>query len=171
MDATKCQCCWMLNFAGASASWCYSGTGTVFTMSLTDLLANFCWGKHLRDRPGRKGWMTRGVRLWNPDAIPSERGALVYPDDDGTANWFSPSLDLKTGLFYQNVREKGAIQRLTRMKPAYESRKVVYGSEPIADSRRGALGRSARAGLENRRNALGISSPHAALVRSAFHRR
>ena len=34
-------------------------------------------------------------------------GALVYPDDDGTSNWFSPSYSPRTKLFYQNVREKG----------------------------------------------------------------
>ena len=49
----------------------------------------------------------------NPAAVPSLEGALVYPDDDGTANWFSPSFNTKTGLFYQNVREKGAIQKRT----------------------------------------------------------
>ena len=39
---------------------------------------------------------------------PSEKGALVYPDDDGTSNWFSPSYSPRTRLFYQNIREKGA---------------------------------------------------------------
>ena len=58
--------------------------------------------------------------------VPSQEGALVYPDDDGTANWFSPSLDLKTGLFYQNVREKGAIQRRTREKPTYRIQDRLY---------------------------------------------
>jgi alcohol dehydrogenase (cytochrome c) len=36
------------------------------------------------------------------------KGALVYPDDDGSSNWFSPSYSPRTQLFYQNVREKGA---------------------------------------------------------------
>lgn len=39
---------------------------------------------------------------------PNEKGALVYPDDDGTSNWFSPSYSPRTKLFYQNIREKGA---------------------------------------------------------------
>ncbi len=39
---------------------------------------------------------------------PNSTGALVYPDDDGTSNWFSPSYSPRTKLFYQNVREKGA---------------------------------------------------------------
>ena len=75
--------------------------------------------------------MTRGGLTWNPDAIPSKAGALVYPDDDGTANWFSPSLDLKTGLFYQNVREKGAIQRLTREKPVYNPGRLFMGGHRL----------------------------------------
>lgn len=45
----------------------------------------------------------------NPKAVPSLEGALVYPDDDGASNWFSPSYSPRTGLFYQNVRELGAI--------------------------------------------------------------
>ena len=44
----------------------------------------------------------------NPATVPSTKGALVYPDDDGSANWFSPSYSPRTGFFYQNVREKGA---------------------------------------------------------------
>lgn len=44
----------------------------------------------------------------NPATVPNMKGALVYPDDDGSANWFSPSYSPRTGFFYQNVREKGA---------------------------------------------------------------
>ena len=44
----------------------------------------------------------------NTATVPSTKGALVYPDDDGSANWFSPSYSPRTGFFYQNVREKGA---------------------------------------------------------------
>ncbi len=33
----------------------------------------------------------RGRHVPNPDSAPNEKGALVYPDDDGSANWFSPS--------------------------------------------------------------------------------
>jgi alcohol dehydrogenase (cytochrome c) len=56
-----------------------------------------------------KGIDARGRPQPNPATAPSENGALVYPDDDGTANWFSPTYSPRTKLFYQNVREKGGI--------------------------------------------------------------
>ncbi|MFN0088235.1 MAG: pyrroloquinoline quinone-dependent dehydrogenase [Blastocatellia bacterium] len=52
---------------------------------------------------------SRGRPIPNPDSAPSEKGAIVYPDDDGTANWFSPTYSPRTNLFYQNAREKGGI--------------------------------------------------------------
>lgn len=59
----------------------------------------------------RQNWAksidARGRPVFNPEAEPSTKGALVYPDDDGTSNWFSPSYSPQTRLFYQNVREKG----------------------------------------------------------------
>ena len=71
-------------------------------------------GEFLMAKPfARKNWAkgidVRGRPIPNPETVPSPAGALVYPDDDGTANWFSPSYSPKTGLFYQNVREKGGI--------------------------------------------------------------
>jgi alcohol dehydrogenase (cytochrome c) len=55
-----------------------------------------------------KGLDEKGRPIPNPEAEPSDQGALVYPDDDGTANWFNPSYSPSAGLFYQSVREKGA---------------------------------------------------------------
>jgi alcohol dehydrogenase (cytochrome c) len=51
----------------------------------------------------------KGRPVPNPDTEPNDTGALVYPDDDGTSNWFNPSYSPKTNLFYQSVREKGGI--------------------------------------------------------------
>ena len=36
--------------------------------------------------------------------MPDLDGALVYPDDDGAANWYSPTFSPQTNLIYQNVR-------------------------------------------------------------------
>jgi len=88
-------------------------------------------GKQFARQNWAKGLDDKGRPTWNPEATPSEKGALAYPDDDGTANWFSPSLNLKTGLFYQNVREKGAIQRRTRVKPTYESGRLYMGASRL----------------------------------------
>jgi alcohol dehydrogenase (cytochrome c) len=46
-----------------------------------------------------KGIDARGRPMPNPDSAPSERGAVVYPDDDGSANWFSPTYSPRTKLF------------------------------------------------------------------------
>jgi alcohol dehydrogenase (cytochrome c) len=60
-----------------------------------------------------KGIDNRGRPIPNPAAAPSPEGATVFPDDDGAANWYSPSYNPQTGLFYQNAREHGAIYYLT----------------------------------------------------------
>jgi alcohol dehydrogenase (cytochrome c) len=81
----------------------------------------------------RINWMTgldaKGRPIVNQATVPNPEGALVYPDDDGTANWFSPSLDLKTGLLYQNVREKGAIQKRTHT--SYEPGHLFMGANRL----------------------------------------
>ncbi len=68
--------------------------------------------------------------------MPSPQGALVYPDDDGVTNWFSPSYSPQTKTFYQNVREKGgiyyrneAVYRPGRMYLG-ASKRAVPGEEP-----------------------------------------
>lgn len=75
-------------------------------------------GEFLLARPfARQNWAKsidkNGRPVHNPESEPSVQGALVYPDDDGSANWFSPSYSPRTKLFYQNVREKGAMYYLT----------------------------------------------------------
>jgi alcohol dehydrogenase (cytochrome c) len=91
-------------------------------------------GEYLVGKPfARINWMTgldgKGRPIVNQATVPSPEGALVYPDDDGTANWFSPSLDVKTGLLYQNVREKGAIQKRTHT--SYEPGHLFMGANRL----------------------------------------
>lgn len=68
----------------------------------------------------RQNWAksldARGRPVPNPETEPNDKGALVYPDDDGTSNWFSPSYSPRTKLFYQSVREKGALYFKTEAK-------------------------------------------------------
>lgn len=73
-----------------------------------------------------KGLDAKGRPLPNPDTVPNEKGALVYPDDDGATNWFSPSYSPQTGLFYVNVREKGGIYIRTQV--VYEPGKMYLGA-------------------------------------------
>ncbi len=102
-----------------------------FYYVLDRLTGEFLAGKAFATQNWAKELDDKGRPIWNPEAVPSEAGAKVYPDDDGTANWFSPSLNLKTGLFYQNVREKGAIQRRSRVKPIYESGRLFMGASRL----------------------------------------
>ena len=83
-----------------------------------------------------KGLDAKGRPIPNPDTVPSPQGALVYPDDDGVTNWFSPSYSPQTKTFYQNVREKGGIYY--RNDAVYQpgrmylgaSKRAVRGEEP-----------------------------------------
>lgn len=68
----------------------------------------------------------RGRPVPNPETEPSVKGALVYPDDDGSANWFNPSYSPRTRLFYQSVREKGALYFRTETK--YEPGRLYLGA-------------------------------------------
>jgi len=102
-----------------------------FYYVLDRLTGEFLVGKQFARQNWAKALDAKGRAIWNPAAVPSQAGALVYPDDDGTANWFSPSLNLKTGFFYQNVREKGAIQRLTREKPTYNPGRLFMGGHRL----------------------------------------
>ena len=77
-----------------------------------------------------------GHPIHNPASAPSPEGATVYPDDDGATNWFSPSYNPQTGLFYQNCREKGATYFLNEAPyiPGREflgaTRRSLTGVEP-----------------------------------------
>ena len=102
-----------------------------FYYVLDRLTGEFLVGKQFARQNWAKGLDELGRPIFNPAAVPSDEGALVYPDDDGTANWFSPSFSPETGLFYQNVREKGAIQRRTSAHPAYEPGKLFMGARRL----------------------------------------
>jgi len=66
-----------------------------------------------------KGIDVKGRPIPTNTTTVNAEGVLVYPDDDGSSNWFSPSYSPRTGLFYQNVREKGAYyyKADTRFRP------------------------------------------------------
>ena len=96
----------------------------------------FLVGKPFAKQTWAKGLDQNGRPIGNPETIPSRDGALVYPDDDGAANWYSPTYSPQTNLIYQNVREKGGIYYLA--DATYEpgqiymgaSRRVVPGEDP-----------------------------------------
>ena len=77
-----------------------------------------------------KGLDAKGRPIPNPDTVPSPMGALVYPDDDGVTNWFSPSYSPQTKTFYQNVREKGGIYY--RNETVYQPGRMYLGASKRA---------------------------------------
>lgn len=79
-----------------------------FYYVLDRVTGEFLLAKQFAKQNWTLGIDTKGRPIPNPATEPSDQGALVYPDDDGTSNWFSPSYSPRTGLFYQPVREKGA---------------------------------------------------------------
>ena len=131
MDANQVPVLLDAEFQGRPRKLVLFANRNGFYYVLDRLTGEFLVGKQFARQNWARGLDSKGHAIWNPEAIPSEKGALVYPDDDGTANWFSPSLNLKTGLFYQNVREKGAIQRRTRVKPTYESGRLYMGASRL----------------------------------------
>jgi len=131
MDANQVPVLLDAEFRGRPRKLVLFANRNGFYYVLDRLTGEFLVGKQFARQTWAKGLDDKGRPTWNPEAVPTAAGALVYPDDDGTANWFSPSLDLKTGLFYQNVREKGAIQRLTREKPTYNPGRLFMGGHRL----------------------------------------
>ena len=71
-------------------------------------------GEFLRGRPfvkvtWAKGLTETGRPVINEGLLPSEKGALVWPNVSGGTNWWSPSFSPRTRLFYVPVLEQAGI--------------------------------------------------------------
>ena len=71
-------------------------------------------GQFILARPfARQTWAknidSNGRPVVNPDAAPTENGAIVYPGVGGATNWQSPTYSSLTGLVYVSALEWGAI--------------------------------------------------------------
>lgn len=97
-----------------------------FYYVLDRVTGEFLLAKQFVRQNWAKGIDPQGRPIPNPETVPNERGALVYPDDDGATNWFSPSYSPRTRLFYQNVREKGGIYY--RAETRFEPGKMFLGA-------------------------------------------
>jgi alcohol dehydrogenase (cytochrome c) len=51
------------------------------------------------------GFDAHGRPIMRPNAKSSAEGTEIFPDNQGGTNWFNPSFDPATGLFYVNARE------------------------------------------------------------------
>jgi alcohol dehydrogenase (cytochrome c) len=123
-------------FRGKPRKLVLFGNRNGFYYILDRVTGEFLHAKQFATQTWAKGLDERGRPIPNPASAPSLEGSKVYPDDDGAANWFSPSYSPQTGLFYQNVREKGAIYYLTEAPyiPGRQflgaSRRAIPNEEP-----------------------------------------
>jgi alcohol dehydrogenase (cytochrome c) len=107
-----------------------------FYYVLDRVTGEFLVGKQFARQNWALGLDENGRPIENPETIADLDGALVYPDDDGAANWYSPTYSPQTNLIYQNVRETGATYYLA--DATYEpgriymgaSRRPVQGEDP-----------------------------------------
>ncbi|HLX42741.1 MAG TPA: PQQ-dependent dehydrogenase, methanol/ethanol family [Bryobacteraceae bacterium] len=136
MDANQVPVLLDATFKGRPRKLVLFANRNGFYYVLDRLTGEFLAGKEFARQNWAKGLDERGRPIVNPAAVPTVEGAVIYPDDDGTANWFSPSYNPKTQLFYQNVREKGAILRRTQTtyQPGHlfmgATRLPIPGEEP-----------------------------------------
>ena len=126
LDATQIPALVDAVFRGAPRKLVLFANRNGFYYVLDRLTGEFLLGKPFARQTWAKGLDERGRPIPNPESRPSPDGARVYPDDDGAANWFSPSYSPQTRLFYQNVREKGALYYLT--EAVYEPGKSFMGA-------------------------------------------
>lgn len=83
-------------------------------------------GQHILTAPfapnnWAKGLDDQGRPIRDPSKDPKPAGALVIPSEGGATNWFPPSLDPETGLFYVRVTRSAAVYYLTDTSPKPEA--------------------------------------------------
>ena len=67
------------------------------------------------------GMDSTGRPIGDPSKRPKTAGALVFPSEGGGTNWFPPSMDPETGLFYVRVTRSASVFYLTDTDPKPEA--------------------------------------------------
>jgi alcohol dehydrogenase (cytochrome c) len=68
----------------------------------------FLLGKAFVKQTWNAGFDENGRPIMAPNTASSTTGTLIFPDNQGGTNWFSPSYSPRTGLFYVQARENGS---------------------------------------------------------------
>ena len=68
----------------------------------------FLLGKAFVKQNWNVGFDEKGRPMMAPNAKSSTTGTLIFPDNQGGTNWFSPSFSPRTNLFYVQAREGGS---------------------------------------------------------------
>jgi glucose dehydrogenase len=67
-----------------------------------------------------------------PGILPSEKGTLVYPGNQGATNWYSPSFSPVTGLFYVTTWENSSsVYRKAEAPPEFIEGRNFSGLGPM----------------------------------------
>jgi alcohol dehydrogenase (cytochrome c) len=91
------------------------------------------WKPFVKKLTWASGIDADGRPIKNPDQEPSKQGTLVCPSQDGATNWFSPSYNPATGLYYVQTFEKCSVYT-KRDGEVWESGKsYLGGSQRTAD--------------------------------------
>jgi alcohol dehydrogenase (cytochrome c) len=106
-----------------------------FFYVLDRVTGKFLLGKAFVKQNWNAGFDENGRPIMTSNSKSSEKGTLIFPDNQGGTNWFGPSYSDRTGLFYVNAREgystlfvKGA-QKYTEGE-RYDGRGRLSSSRP-----------------------------------------
>ncbi len=91
----------------------------------------FLLGKPFATQTWAKGLDEKGRPIRNPGIDPSEQGVYVWPGVQGATNWYSPSYNPLTGLFYLTAWENKGYYRKGEVE--YIAGNRYIGSAPKID--------------------------------------
>ena len=108
-----------------------------FYYVLDRISGQFLLGKAFVKQNWNAGFDEKGRPVMAQNTKSSPEGTLIFPDNQGGTNWFSPSYSPRTGLFYFAARENGSTL-FVKGEPEYVEGRSYTG--------RGTLGRGAGPG-------------------------
>jgi alcohol dehydrogenase (cytochrome c) len=106
-DATQTPILFDGEFRGAPHKLLAFANRNGFFYLLDRQKGEFLTGKPFAKETWAKGLDDRGRPVLNPALDPRPEGSVVYPGVHGGTNWFSPTYDPDTKLFYVAMREEG----------------------------------------------------------------
>ena len=104
------------------------GNRNGFYYVLDRATGEFLLGKAFIHQTWADGLDEKGRPIMRPEAAPSVEGTKVYPGVQGGTNWYSPSYNPQTGLFYLSVWEYA--DHYHKGDPTYAKGNRYLGSVP-----------------------------------------
>jgi alcohol dehydrogenase (cytochrome c) len=90
------------------------------------------WKPFVKNLTWARGLDAKGRPVRVPGLEPKPEGTLVCPSQDGATNWFSPSYNPATGLYYVQTFEKCAIYKTSPQGPWESGKPYLGGSQKTA---------------------------------------